>query len=87
MLRISQNQVLENAMKKTHRHTAISALNFILPCESKSNIQEKTNSDKHFVNPWKIENLTMFQYNYVGYTGWPRKNATPMVTNFKEIRD
>ena len=21
------------------------------------------------------------------YTGWPRKNATPMITNFKEIRD
>ena len=23
----------------------------------------------------------------VHYTGWPRKNATPMITNFKEIRD
>ena len=21
------------------------------------------------------------------YTWWPRKNATPMITNFKEIRD
>ena len=21
------------------------------------------------------------------YTGWPRKNTTPTITNFKEIRD
>ena len=26
-------------------------------------------------------------YHSYPYTGWLRKNATPMITNFKEIRD
>ena len=35
---------------------------------------------------------TDIQNNYVimlftGYTGWPRKNATPTIINFKEIGD
>ena len=38
--------------------------------------------------------LRMFRYSMNGelqvfpinsYTGWPRKNATPTITNFKEI--
>ena len=33
------------------------------------------------------EDLNEVSYPLINNTGWPRKNATPTITNFKEIRD
>ena len=42
-----------------------------------------------FLNTTQTHDMinTILKKPHTRYTGWPRKNATPTITNFKEIRD
>ena len=39
------------------------------------------------LSTWDILMFVSLSKSQVSYTGWHRKNATPMITNFKKIRD